>query len=283
VKLFEDTARGAAGQREVMRDDTIPAHREVFLNSTWFPPARALETDLGLYLLNNEIFSTTHAMTYFTGLTPESIKSEEMGTILYNTSVIYGQEFGKLADDQVRWSDPGTLLQTEGGTKVRNKDVRSERIYARLFNGETTPDLNATLACQLALVQFVTRGITFSTDDAHAYTRTKMKFIVAYQVTNSLKKLLQDSAAELTVESQNHLAKICTTDDPDSLLGHRKLRNLFVHYTPTWEVDDSVIDTDVLATTMRIADCESTRPDLEVLLDRQLEVIRSELIKWSSW
>src|SRR5262249_38065670 len=48
LKLFEDTKRGIDGQLRYFREEILAAHSDRFLGNTWFPPARALENDLGL-------------------------------------------------------------------------------------------------------------------------------------------------------------------------------------------------------------------------------------------
>lgn len=73
VKLFDDTSqsRGRIGGVSAQFKAIIDAHRKVFLNNTWFPPARVLKTDLGLWRYRGRVISTTHVASFYLSIPPE--------------------------------------------------------------------------------------------------------------------------------------------------------------------------------------------------------------------
>jgi hypothetical protein len=286
VKLFEDTHRGISGQCQVMHDEIIPSHKDYFLGNTWFPPARFLETDLGFYLLDQSPFSSTHAYTYLVGLPPEAIRNGTTSEIAYNASVAYGNAFATLSRHPST-SMPAAirLLSNESFPKSCYKDRKSDQSYSRLFNGPDTPDLNATLTCQLTLIRFVTDGYTPLSHDEYKYTLFKIPFITAYQVTSSLKKLLSEERASLTVKSIKILEKITQSNEANIILNNsgRSIRNLLVHYTPLASANDDLIDDDLLLSTFRLAGVVESIPSYERIVTNQLDLIRNEMIEWCNW
>lgn len=286
IKLFEDTHRDIAGQRRIMREEILPSHKDYFLNNTWFPPARIFETDLGLYVLNNSLFSSTHAYTYLTGIPPKAIRNGTMSKIAYEASVAYGRAFAALSSP-VPTHKPAAiqLLDNNAFPRTSYKDRKSDRIYPRLFNGPNTPDLNATLLCQLALIRFVTDGYTLLYPDTYTYSLFKIRFITAYQVTSSLRKLLAKERANLTRNSIGILEKITQTTEANSILNQsgRSLRNLLVHYTPAAISDDTVIDNNLLDSTLRLAGSTESATDYERIVAAQLDLLHDEMITWCNW
>ncbi|MFT4165681.1 MAG: hypothetical protein QM650_10620 [Microlunatus sp.] len=279
VKLFEDTKRYIEGQVAHMRDTLIPAHRDAFLNKTWLPIARWLESDLGIWALDRQLFTTTHTVFFSMGAPDELMKDlPRLGIYARQMGWVYGREFRQLAGT-TQPSCNAWLLADKRLDRAR--DRRSEKVYAACFNGSTTSDLNAMLTAHLALVRTARDGFGCSHPSGECYTRFKIRYLALFQVYDSLSRLERDPNYALTPISAHRLRSIANSNAPRLTSGRpaRSLRNTLVHYIP--RVKPSVQLTGRLLDDLLLASGFTEHlTDVEASVDIELDRITNELLQW---
>ena len=244
LKFFEDNRRGINGQIAYFEDEIFPAHAQRFYGNTWLPLAHRWETDLGFYRYGGRLVSTTHAATFGLGLDPKTMFNKNAGPELVRIMTEYGQFFGALGatldDKATSFLDDVDVSQFG---KLRD-DVRSERYYRRVFNGEATPSINAILTVFQASMNFVDVLVPSSLD----YSLFKMRFLTVYQVLRSLDMLRTERAAELSAESLAAIAAIVDTAEALMITNPaaKPFRNTLMHYGPDSRIDLSLVDEDDL-------------------------------------
>jgi hypothetical protein len=244
LKFFEDTHRGIEGQISYFEDEIFPAHAQRFYGNTWLPLARRWETDLGLYRYAGRLVSTTHAATFGLGLDPKTMFNKNAGPELVRIMTEYGQYFGAL----------GATLDAKASSFMDDvdvaqfgkpgDDVRSERYYQRVFNGETTPSINALMTVFQASIDFIDVLVPSSLE----YSLFKIRFLTVYQVLRSLEMLRTERASELSTESLAAIAGIVDTTEAQLIVdpSAKPFRNTLMHYGPDNRIDLSLVDKDDL-------------------------------------
>jgi hypothetical protein len=246
LKLFEDRKpkdKSISKNIDYFRQVIIPAHTERFLGNTWFPPARFLETDLGLYRYGGRLVSTTHAATFYMGIDPRKmlggLDSEIMA--VYEE---YGQYFGKIGA-RLDVSGPATFVKHIPSGGISLHDVRASKYYDRAFNGASTQDVNAVLTAFQALMNFADTTLIAGADVYHLdYTVFKIRYLTLYAVLASLRLLHDDTNYSLTAASKAAIRSI--VDSPEALVvtqeSARPFRNTLMHYNLGWQIDSSKVD-----------------------------------------
>lgn len=246
LKLFEDTHRGITGQRDYFRNQIIPEHRAYFIDRVWFPPARRWAKDLGLFSYDKKVIATSHSATFHMGIGARaqlSMKGGEMRGVYEQ----YGRYFRHLgarldATDPTFMSsiDPHRFNQTID-------DVRTEDYYPRVFNGATTPDLNAVLTVFRGMMSFVHSVVPAgSATDAASYTVFKIRFLTLYQVLGSLRLLRDEQRSSLTNHSVTCIDTATGTPQAQLILQRsaRSFRNTLMHYNLDSRVDTTRVRLD---------------------------------------
>lgn len=242
LKLFEDTKRGVDGQLAYFRDVLVPAHRGRFLGNVRFKVFRFLETDLGLYRYDGRLISTTHAANFHMGQDPQAILSMSGA----NIQAIY-QEYGHfVATLGGRRGTPGQTFVSHLDARKFNshvEDVRSERYYRKVFDGSSSPDLNALLTVFQAMLNFAhiaSAGGSGATD----YSAIKVRFLTLYQVLGSLRILRDDQLRTLTSRSIQFINKLVGSPEAQLILAPaaKPFRNTLMHYNLNPKVDKSRVD-----------------------------------------
>ncbi|WP_407561240.1 hypothetical protein [Streptomyces sp. 184] len=245
LKLFEDTKRGIGGQLSYFRDEVSPAHAKAFLNNTWLPVARFLETDLGFYSYDGKVITTTHAATFHLGVEPDALFQEGAGLHL---QAIF-QEYGSYLADLGASFEPGRATFVSSLVPQRFDEwpngVRSAKYYGRVFNGKATPDINRLLTVFRGMMNFVDSVITAGMPaDEIEYTVFKIRFLTLHQVLGSLYMLRDERSSDLTVQSMRFVKKI--TDSPEAVLimslAAKPFRNTLMHYNLDSRVDTARVD-----------------------------------------
>ncbi|WP_162908123.1 hypothetical protein [Allorhizocola rhizosphaerae] len=242
LKLFEDNKRGVDGQLAYFRDVLMSAHRRRFLGNVRFRMLRFLETDLSLYRYNRRLISTTHAANFHMGQEPQDIFAMSGADI----QAIY-QEYGHfIAMLGGQHGTPGqTFVSHLDARKFdsHGQDVRSERYYAKVFDGPSNPDLNALLTVFQAMLNFAhiaSTGICSAID----YSAFKMRFLTLYQVLSSLRILRNDELRPLTSRSTQFINKLVESREAQLILAPaaKPFRNTLMHYNLHHKVDKSRVD-----------------------------------------
>lgn len=231
VKLFDGSKVGHAG---VLGEFTgiIAADRERFLNNTWFPLARVLETDLGEWHYRGRLVSTTQVASFFMGI-----------SIAVSDIPVIGQKFSAIAETQARYVDQVTgslpwhgssFMDAMSFSELKSRDRRSERYFKRLFDAALSDELTASLSafqCSLNLLDVM---VAADQNAASAETIFKLRFITLYHVLSSLTELKAEYGSKLGSASLGFLDAILSHQTSATIMhtDGRGFRNTLVHYTP---------------------------------------------------
>jgi hypothetical protein len=242
LKLFEDTKRGVEGQLDYFRDVLMQAHRDRFLGNVRLRALRFLETDLGLYRYSGHLITTTHAANFHMGQDPQALLAMTGEEI----QAIY-QEYGSFV------STLGGQFGAHGQTFVshleaskfnhREENVRSERYYAKIFDGPSNPDLNALLTVFQAMLNFVHMA-NVGGSGVTEYSAFKIRFLTLYQVLGSLRILRDHQLRTLTNRSTHFIDKLLGSEYAQLILtpDAKPFRNTLMHYNLKSNVDTARVD-----------------------------------------
>ncbi|MEL5954789.1 hypothetical protein AADR41_08415 [Streptomyces sp. CLV115] len=232
VKLFDGSKVGHSG---VLGDFAaiISAGRKRFLNNTWFPPARVLETDLGEWRYRGRLVTTNQVASFFMGI--PTIATSDIPAI--------GRALMTVAESQARYVDQATeLLPWHGPSfmttmrfgELKSRDRRSERYFKRLFDPALSDELTASLSAFQCSLNFLDVMLSADRTAASAETMLKLRFITLYHVLSSLTELKAEYSSKLNSRSLVLLNAILSHKSSATVLHAegRGFRNTLVHYTP---------------------------------------------------
>ncbi|GHB15929.1 hypothetical protein GCM10010306_004310 [Streptomyces umbrinus] len=244
LKLFEDNKRGIEGQISYFRDEVFPAHSARFLGNTWLPLARFLETDLGLYTYEGRLITTTHSATYHLGFEPTKLLSEGAGPYIRSVYEEYGALFGSLGADL---EDEGaeTFVTSLRSSSLNDEDVRASKYYGKVFNGPSTPEINAMLTTFRAMLNFTDLALADGVQREHVeYTTLKLAYLSIYQVLHSVRILVGDPTYPLTARSAESATNIVGSNSAKKIMSptSRPFRNMLMHYNLPPRIDVSRVD-----------------------------------------
>ena len=242
LKLFEDTKRWFTGQLAYFRDEIIDAHKARFLGKAWFWPARFFETDLGLFLYNNVSISSTHAATLALGFEPRALLDKGGSTLVRDTFTEYGHYFALLGATIDRHAV--SFASSLHPTRLKSEDVRSARYYTRIFNGASTPEINALLDIFRVSMNFINSVLPIDNTPGSYQTIFKIRFLTLYQVIRSLDILRQERRNQLSAASIDAIRSIVDTVESRILTDGqaRPFRNTLMHYGPDTRIDLTAVD-----------------------------------------
>jgi hypothetical protein len=243
LKLFEDTRRGVDGQLRYFSDTVIAGHRRKFIEGVRFRWAQFLATDLGIYTYSQIPIATTHSATFTVGATPDELFGEGGGLRQRQIAEEYGRYFGALTGGTI--TEAASFVTQMQSARLSDKDVRADRVYAKSFNGESTPALNGLLSVFQSLLNTVNTLLPLDTSPESWQTTLKTRLLTVYQVVNSLAILKEGSMALC------HESVACI----DSILRHpmaqriidpalKPFRNTLMHYGPDTRIDLSRLSLD---------------------------------------
>ncbi|MEY9777240.1 hypothetical protein [Arthrobacter sp. MW3 TE3886] len=280
LKFFEDTLRGIEGQISYFEDEIFPAHAQRFYGNTWLPLARRWEKDLGFYRYAGRLVSTTHAATFGLGLDPKTMFNKNAGPELVRIMTEYGQYFGALA--ATLDAKASSFLDVVDVSQFGNlgDDVRSERHYKRVFNGEATPSINALMRVFQASMNFVDVLVPSSLE----YSLFKIRFLTVYQVLRSLGMLRTERASELSAESLAAIAGIVDAAEAQLIVdpSTKPFRNTLMHYGPDNRIDLSLVDKDdLIGSLVPLCYGGLTAADFAVKLDACIAHTAAGLNTWA--
>jgi hypothetical protein len=235
VKFFDDTNPQHGGVNGVAAQfsDIIREHRAFFLGNTWLPPARVLETDIAVYRYLGRLVSTTHAISFYTGLPPESIRNH----------AAMGQALGSLAESQAHYIASLTnTLPWQGLSfmdalslgKLTNHDRRAARFYGKPFDAGLPEEVTAALTAFQAALNFLDLMVATDPNIASAEAVFKVKFITLYHLLSSLATFHAERGASLGPASASRLDSILTHPTTTEIIrpDRKGFRNILIHYMP---------------------------------------------------
>lgn len=286
LKLFEDTKRKIDGLLDHFLKEIWAKHSRRFLGNTWFPPARLIEVDLGVYRYGGRVVSTTHSAAFHLGIEAEHLFGNDGGPYIRRIMSEFGQCFGALGAD-LRSPGARTFVASLSGAELESSDVRAHRYYGRVFNKRSTPGMNGLLSDFHARMNFVDSIVAAGSDVLDLeYTVFKMRYIALYQVLSSLNVLKRDSFhySRLSSDSREYVERIVGSPEAEVLLARqvRGFRNTLMHYNLLGDVDIDKIDLDAPLFGL----VSNYFPDydyrsLSEIVDRALKTTSVELNAWA--
>jgi hypothetical protein len=235
IKFFDDNNPENGGVDGVARQfvNIIREHRAFFLNNTWFPPARVLETDLAVYHYRGRLISSTHAISFYGGLPPEVISDRvAMGQALRSLGESEGRYIASLTDT-APWQG-SSFMDVLDLAQVSNKDRRAAQWYGQAFDACLSEEVTAALTAFQAALNFLDCIVSADPNPTSAEAVFKLKFITLYHVLSSLATFKTERGAGLSSGTAARLAAI--VDDPSTAEvvrpNRRGLRNALIHYIP---------------------------------------------------
>jgi hypothetical protein len=234
VKLFDDTGQVGGAVGVISQFGTIAeVHRGFFLDNTWFPPAKVLETDMAVYHYRSRLLATTATIAFHHGLPPELINDDDaMNQALLSLSMgqtVYVRGIAEAAS----WQGP-SFMDVSDLRALTNEDIRSSKFYAGLFDPGLSNEAKAALVAFQCSMNFMALIVAEEPNPASAEAVFKLKLVTLYHVLSSLAKFKAAFGASLTPTSSSAV---------DAILGHptttlltdgskKGLRNTLMHYIP---------------------------------------------------
>jgi hypothetical protein len=190
------------------------------------PLKRWIQPDMGLYLYDGHVFSSTHATIFGfgAGVEPESAAytfSESLGAY---TATLLGA-FGLPAPSP---SPPTTLPG-----RIEMRDIKYEALYCRAPVPADRMDLAAGLALLLASLNYI-HHVLRRLLPAGGHTLFRLKFLVAFHADSNLRAIQAclSRGESLQDSPHNFFREALGNSDSRWLRGRRTLRNLITHYLP---------------------------------------------------
>jgi hypothetical protein len=238
-KLFDDTndQLGDVSGVTSQLGGIAEVHRDYFLDNTWFPPARVLETDLAEYRYRGRLISTTHTMSFHLGLPAESIRDgAELDRVLLSLS--RGQTvYVRSLAEAVTWQGP-SFVDVLDFRVLENNDIRASWFYGAAFDPGLSDEATAALVAFQCSMNFLALVVAEEPIPDSAEAAFKLKLVTLYHVLSSLAKFKAAFGASLAPASTGVLGAIL--DHPTTGLltdpSKKGLRNTLLHYLPRGSV-----------------------------------------------
>jgi hypothetical protein len=187
---------------------------------------RWIQPDMGLYLYDGHIFSSTHATIFGfgTGVKPESVAYSFGESIGRYIATVLGA-FGLTA------SSPEPRMILPG--RIEMRDIKYQALYCRVPIPTDRVDLAAGLSLLLASLNYVHHVLRalLPTGD---HTLFRLKFLVAFHADSNLRGIQARLSRGKALQNSLHsfFRKALGNSDSRWLRGQRTLRNLLTHYLP---------------------------------------------------
>jgi hypothetical protein len=235
VKLFDDTHNqfGRVSGVTSQLAGITQAHRDVFLDNTWFPPARVLETDLAVYRYRGRLVLTTHATAFHLGLPLAELRDNvKLGQTLMSIGEGLGRYIGSFTGE-LPWRGSSFMDGLDLGN-VTNKDIRASKVYPAAFDAQLGDEATAALVIFQCSMNFLRLMLAEETNPQSAEAAFKLKLVVLYHVLSSLAKFKVAFGPSLTAASLGRLDVMLDHPTTAELRDPSKkgLRNTLMHYQP---------------------------------------------------
>jgi hypothetical protein len=236
VKLFDDTNPQLGGASGVTTQfgGIAKAHRDHFLDNTWFPPARVLETDMATYRYRRRLIATTATLAFHLGLPAELMRDNDaMGQALLSLSTGISSYISTTAAF-APWEGP-SFMDVINLRAVQNKDVRASRFYGNRFDKSLSNEARAALVAFQCSVNFVALMVAEDPNPDSAEPVFKLKLVILYHVLSSLAKFRAAFGPSLGPPASSTLDGILSHPTTAVLTDATKkgLRNTLMHYRPS--------------------------------------------------
>ncbi|MGW2942440.1 hypothetical protein [Streptomyces sp. NPDC001226] len=283
LKLFTDTNGGIDRQLTYFEQDIMREHSKYFLGNTWLPPARFLETDLGVFTYEGQIITTTHSATFHLGIPSARLFRDGFVSVMQLILQQMGRCLGALGAGG-HTGEPSTFASYVSGSSLRNRDVRAAKHYGRSFNGPETPHINGTLTDFQAITNFIASLLIAGADPlVLEYSVFKIRYIVLFHVLASLRVLQGRLDMRLSRRSSEAIGRIIGTSEAQIVTdpSTRGFRNTLMHYGPTSAMLDKMDLSAPLFGLVPIFFPDHDFKSLSALVDRCIRDTTRELNQWA--
>ncbi|WP_143570517.1 hypothetical protein [Streptomyces acidiscabies] len=245
LKLFEDNQRNIEGQLRFFEGDILAKHSAWFLGNTWLRFARRWERDLGLFMYDGVLVTTSHAAAFHLGVDADKLFRNDNGEYRLGITRQMGQCFAALGA-RIDTHGDETFVRFLSGARFKSADVLASTYYAETFNGAATQAaINVALTDFQVRMNFVNKVITAGSDTRSLeYTVFKIRYLTLYQVLLSLKLLKEDSRYSLPSASTMVIENILAAPAARVVTGRsvRHFRNTLMHYNLLPSADTARVD-----------------------------------------
>ncbi|OGO38198.1 MAG: hypothetical protein A2W35_08770 [Chloroflexi bacterium RBG_16_57_11] len=295
VKLFDDTEKGINGVFELL-NWILEFNNEWHINQykgILAPLKRMLQCDLGIYTYDDHVIGSTH-----TGLLNLGLKKGDLPTSSKEISAVFGPLEKSVAEGMGSYlgqlcSSPEFAPSSSGEThyeytiqdkKLGFEDMKSQRFFAAIFNGNGSVEINFSLLLFLTTVNYF-RYVLTNLVSGSSYSMFKLKFTTLYHLASSLEKLhnYYYPKNQLSDRSKQYFRATLTDKDLDLIRRQRKFRNILVHYALEG-VPEGILDlsTRMYGLTEYFFD-GITFNELDSKLDNQIARMSDVLEEWLNW
>jgi hypothetical protein len=289
IKFFDDTNNRVDGIFELI-DWISQFYEDWFINSHTSSIKRDLQPDFGIYAYDGHIIGSTHMSFLFTGLGKEDISpngeetGEIMGKILHSVAQEMGAYLGRLNTyPEFIFTEANNFVYTIEDDKLDYKDVKSTELLASIFNSNQTATINSSLLFFLSTINFF-RYIINRLLVKNPNILFKLKFIMLYHLSSSLKKL-QDYCYPkqlLTEQSKEYLMMILKNKELKKIT-RQDLRNILVHYKLE-KVPNTLLDSDFGLKNLVEYFFDGQRfEEIDQKINEQIIRISDILEQWLNW
>ncbi|WP_030719950.1 hypothetical protein [Streptomyces griseus] len=238
VKLYDDKGKQPAEVSAEFRR-IVEQHRSELLNNTRLPLGRPWKKDLALWYFRGRLISTSHTVSFFLALPPQSLKPEVLGPDLYDIAVEQGRYVNAVADG-FPWE--GTcFLDTVTEADWAVLDVRAKKHYQAGFDPSLPEAVKASLTAMTCALNTLSVLLADEPENVSTVSLWKMRYITLHHVLSSLTKLDEQYGAGLRPPDRSLLREIL--DAPLTGLisqAHGGFRNTLVHYLPPRNVHEQL-------------------------------------------
>lgn len=285
VKLFDDTnpQLGGASGVTLQFGGIAQAHRDYFLDNTWFPPARVLETDMAVYRYRGRLIATTSTLAFHLGLPAELIgRRDAMRQSLLSLSAGISR-YVSTAAALASWERP-SFMDVIDLRAVKNKDIRAGRFYGGLFDAGLSDEARAALVAFQCSVNFLDLMVAEDPNPDSAEAVFKLKLVVLYHVLSSLAKFQAAFGSSLGPAARSVLDPIL--GHPSTILltdaGKKGLRNTLMHYRPSAAVVPQLSLSQPLYGLVEAHYPGSDFAGMAKLVDEHISLVAGALDDWSA-
>ena len=217
------------------------------INSGWFVGGhrgilgilkRALQPEVGVYFVGDEVVCTTHTAFSNMGLTKEAISEaslslDNLGPHMRDRMVDVGKYMAMLFDKLGISPHPSEGDPEIPLPRIRDRDLKADRLYGpivrRVAPGRSS--VGVLLTWMLSQVN-TARLLVPSIAGQNEVADFKVRFVSLYQSALSLRRLLEEEReqAVLFPDALETIAAVLDADPVQRVLAYRNLRNDLFHY-----------------------------------------------------
>jgi hypothetical protein len=188
---------------------------------------------MAMYHYRGRLIATTATMIFHLGWPPELFMDNHgFSQALRSLSQGQASYINRLAEG-IDWQGP-SFVDVADLRAIKNKDTRSSKFYAGLFDPGLTDQARAALVAFQCSMNFLALIVTEDPHPASAEAVFKLKLVTLYHVLSSLTKFKAAFGGPLTPASVTALAAILSHPTTNLLTDITKkgLRNTLMHYIP---------------------------------------------------